>query len=311
MISVIIPVYNSANKGLKDCLQRVSDQTYDDLQVLLVDDGSTDESGRICDEWVKKDSRFEVIHQQNQGPAIARNVALKHAKGDEIAFVDSDDLPDVNLLQILYKAMISHQADMSMAQFCGEAVPRINLTKDCLTREDLLTGLFDYYTPLYKNLFAKLYRSELLENLCFESYRTAEDLEFLSRVYSRVNQCACIDQSLYIYNMYDDSVMHSQTARDYMDILQCYERIVERFSLEDESIYGRALDALLRKIVSIRYRNRSIKDLGLSNRLNDLERKYLSSFCRCENGNLLIKIGLLICMKLPWLHAMVMNYRER
>ncbi len=311
MISVIIPVYNTAKRGLEQCLQNVAEQTYRDLEVLLVDDGSTDDSGKICDAWCLRDPRFSVIHQSNQGAAAARNIALKRIKGEEIAFVDSDDLPDIRLLECLHDSMNQQHADMAMVRFNEVSDTRMNLIEGCLTGQKMLLGLFDYYTPLYKNLFAKLYTREVLQDLNFVNLRTAEDVDFLSRVYPRVKKCAFVNESLYIYNRYEDSVMHTQTARDYSDILQCYEGMAERLSKENNSLYGRALDALMRKVVSLRYRNRSLKDLSLHERLNALEKKYLPAYKKCDNGNLLVKIGLLTCLKLPWLHAMVMNYRER
>lgn len=312
MISVIIPVYNSVHKGLEECLQRVAAQTYNDLQVIMIDDGSLDGSGKICDEWAQKDPRFEVVHQKNQGPALARNQGLCLVKGEEIAFIDSDDMPDESLLSELHEAMAAGKSEMAMTLFDGDSIPSIKLTGESLTGRELQLGLFDYYTPLYKNLFAKLYRRDLLENLYFEDLRTAEDIDFLSRVYLRVKCCAFVNHSLYIYNRYEDSVMHSQTVRDYQDILWCYENIVERLSVsEDEILYGRALDALMRKVVSIGYRNRTLKDCGLASRLEALKRKYFSVYCWCKNGNIVVKLGLLTCLKFPWLHAVIMNYRER
>lgn len=311
MISIIIPIYNASAKGLEECLQRVACQTYEDFEVLLVDDGSTDNSGCICDVWSEKDPRFLVIHQANQGPAAARNEALKIARGEEIAFVDSDDLPDTRLLEILHESMCRQHADMAMVRFNDVSDSRMQLEEGCLSGKDMLLGLFDYYTPLYKNLFSKIYKRELLENIRFENLRTAEDVDFLSRVYPRVKRCAFVDQSLYIYNRYEDSIMHTQSPRDYLDILQCYEGMVERLATEGEALYGRALDALMRKVVSLRYRNRIFKDQALNARLLALEEKYLPEYWRCKNGNLLVKIGLLTCLKMPWLHAMVMNYRER
>lgn len=311
MISIIIPVHNSANKGLSDCLQRVASQTYEDLQVLLVDDGSTDDSGQICDEWMLKDARFEVIHQNNQGPAAARNAAIDHIKGNEIAFVDSDDLPDVNLIQVLHDALHSQQAEMAMARFNETSDVAVKYSDEVLSGKDMLLGLFDYYTPLYKNLFAKLFKKELLENLRFENFRTAEDVDFLSKVYARVEKCAFVNQSLYRYNKYEDSIMHTQTASDYLDILQCYEGIVVRLSSKNEFLYGRALDALMRKVVSLRYRNREIKDVSLRMQLDCLVKKYAAAYRKCKNGNLLIKTVILACLRLPWLHAIAMDYRER
>lgn len=311
MISVIIPVYNAASKGLEACLQRVACQTFGDFEAILVDDGSTDESATICDDFAKNDHRFYVIHQANLGPAAARNAALRVAKGEEIAFVDSDDLPDNNMLQTLHEALDNSHADMSMARYGEVADHNMTLIDGCLTGREMLQGLFGYYTPLYKNLFAKLYRREMLAGTFFSNLRTAEDIDFLARVYPKINKCAFVDQSLYIYNVHEGSIMHTQTPRDYLDILQCYEGMVERLSKEGGSLYGRALDALMRKVVSSEYRNRVFKDDVLSARLNSLKKCYLPAYRSCNNGNRLVKIGLLVSLKLPWLYAMIMNYRER
>ena len=102
-ISVIVPVYNTASY-LSRCIESLVNQTYSDLQIILIDDGSTDESGAIADEWQTKDPRIEVYHQQNQGQSAARNVGLQHARGEYIAFVDSDDYIDSNYFSTMLQA---------------------------------------------------------------------------------------------------------------------------------------------------------------------------------------------------------------
>lgn len=102
-ISVIVPIYNTA-AYLSRCIESLVNQTYSDLQIILIDDGSTDESGAIADEWQTKDPRIEVYHQQNQGQSAARNVGLQHAKGEYIAFVDSDDYIDSNYFSTMLQA---------------------------------------------------------------------------------------------------------------------------------------------------------------------------------------------------------------
>ena len=102
-ISVIVPVYNTA-AYLSRCIVSLVNQTYSDLQIILIDDGSTDESGAIVDEWQTKDPRIEVYHQQNQGQSAARNVGLLHARGEYIAFVDSDDYIDSNYFSTMLQA---------------------------------------------------------------------------------------------------------------------------------------------------------------------------------------------------------------
>ena len=102
-ISVIVPVYNTASY-LSRCIESLVNQTYSDLQIILIDDGSTDESGTIADEWQTKDPRIEVYHQQNQGQSAARNEGWQHARGEYIAFVDSDDYIDSNYFSTMLQA---------------------------------------------------------------------------------------------------------------------------------------------------------------------------------------------------------------
>lgn len=312
MISVIIPIYNTASKGLEHCLEAVANQSFQDLQVVLVDDGSTDGSGEICQKWVARDPRFELIRQDNLGPAMARNAGLMRASGQEIAFVDSDDLPDVQMLEWLHSALVAEMADMSMARYESTVEARFPLYAGSrLPGKEMLKGIFDYQTPVFKALYAKLFRREVLCGLSFEDLRTGEDIDFLSKVYVRVRLCACIDQIVYRYNDWDDSIMHTQQASDYLDILSCYENMVKRLADVDEVIYGRALDALMRKIVSSRYRNRLLKSRDLSARLVKLTSDYLPAYKACENGNIWVKRAIISSIKMPWLHALIMNIRER
>lgn len=102
-ISVIVPVYNTASY-LSRCIKSLVNQTYSDLQIILIDDGSTDSSGKIADEWQTKDPRIEVYHQTNKGQSVARNVGLQHTRGEYIAFVDSDDYIDSNYFSTMLQA---------------------------------------------------------------------------------------------------------------------------------------------------------------------------------------------------------------
>ena len=115
MISVIVPVYNVENY-LDKCLGSIASQTVTDLEVILVDDGSSDMSGMICDAWAKKDARFRVMHPQNNGVSSARNAALQAAKGDFIAFVDADDYINKDMFRLLLNAL-AEDADIAVCGF--------------------------------------------------------------------------------------------------------------------------------------------------------------------------------------------------
>ncbi len=116
LISIIIPVYN-VERYLRECIDSIIAQTYKNLEIILVDDGSSDKSGEICDEYSKKDSRIKVIHKKNGGLSDARNVALDITKGDYIGFIDSDDYIEKDMFQILYNLAEEYNAEISSISF--------------------------------------------------------------------------------------------------------------------------------------------------------------------------------------------------
>ena len=113
LISVIIPIYN-VEQYLKECLESVINQTYRNLEIILVDDGSKDKSGKICDEYKNKDERIKVVHKENGGLSDARNAGMKIATGKYIQFIDSDDFIDKDMIETLYNLIIENEADISM-----------------------------------------------------------------------------------------------------------------------------------------------------------------------------------------------------
>ena len=116
MISILMPVYN-VDKYIEKTLESIKNQTYSDFEVIMVDDGSTDSSGLICDKWAQADSRFKVIHKENAGVSAARNTALSLVKGEYIFFMDSDDIIIPETLEELLDALIKNDADISMGTF--------------------------------------------------------------------------------------------------------------------------------------------------------------------------------------------------
>ena len=115
-ITVIIPVYNVAS-FLERALKSITCQTYTNLQILLIDDGSTDESGKICDDWVKKDSRIQCVHQENAGVSVARNHGLDLAVGEYIMFIDADDWVEPEMIESLHELILKHQAGVSACRY--------------------------------------------------------------------------------------------------------------------------------------------------------------------------------------------------
>ena len=140
MVSVIIPIYN-CEKYLNECISSVLGQTYKDFELILVDDGSTDNSLNICYEFAKKDSRIIVIHQENGGVSSARNKGLKNAKGEFITFVDSDDYVENDWLKMLLTAILANNADVSICGIKFDNKLRCLCENNSLTKDELLFEL--------------------------------------------------------------------------------------------------------------------------------------------------------------------------
>lgn len=173
LISVIVPVYNVA-PYLKECLDSVVRQTYTNLEIILIDDGSTDNSGNICDDYAKVDKRIRVVHQKNAGLGPARNTGLDLCTGAYLSFVDSDDFLALDMLEFLYKNAINKAADISICSFLlydnitGEVFPSTRKYQDCFftNAQDFLTHFFT--RPPHAYVWAKLYRRKLFAQYRFK-----------------------------------------------------------------------------------------------------------------------------------------------
>lgn len=212
-ISVIIPVYNVADY-LNECLDSVCGQTYSNLEIIMVDDGSTDLSGKICDEYARCDSRVVVIHKENGGLADARNVGLAAACGDYIGFVDSDDWIEKDMYERLYNICEETGADLALARFCEER--KTNISKEMFTDKmeildsiDLLkiSIMGDQQYLITDSVWDRLYKKSLLDGIFFLKGKCYEDILFTLKVFLKVQRAVYLDSKVYHYRVRDDSIM--------------------------------------------------------------------------------------------------------
>ncbi len=210
LISVVVPVYK-VERYLDWCLQSITCQTYGNLEILLVDDGSPDHSGEICDRWAEKDSRIRVIHQENQGAGAARNAALDAAKGELIGFVDSDDYISPVFYSYLY-SLLDDRTDISECGFVeveGENAgfdrgerPAARYTP----REAMEAHIRD---RLFRQLiWNKLYRRKVVEDVRFPVGTGIDDEYFTYQALGRAGGLAHSDEILYAYRQQENSIMH-------------------------------------------------------------------------------------------------------
>ncbi len=210
LISVIVPVYK-VEAYLDQCIASIAGQTYRNLEIILVDDGSPDRSGAICDAWAERDSRVRVIHKENGGGGAARNDGLDQASGELIAFVDSDDYIASDMLQHLYGLL---ESDIDIAEcgfvetyddnatFSQEETKRIV----CTTEEAMQAHIQD--TIFRQLIWNKLYRRKVIEKVRFPIGTKIDDEFFTYQVLGNAKKLICSNKVCYAYRQQPDSVMH-------------------------------------------------------------------------------------------------------
>ena len=221
LISIVIPVYN-VEKFIRDCLDSVICQTYKVIEILLIDDGSTDRSGEICDEYEKKDQRITVLHQENQGLSSARNLGIQTAKGSLITFLDSDDMIAPRYLETLYDAMIETEADIAVSDYGrisseGNSIKEI---EECSTKcSNVVFNNVDAIKEVYGKKYhgmqfiacGKLYRKSLYKDkgIVFPIGKIHEDTFTTYKVIYAARRICYVDTPLYLYRVRSGSIMNS------------------------------------------------------------------------------------------------------
>lgn len=212
LISVIVPIYN-VDKYLNKCIQSIVNQTYKKLEIILVDDGSTDRSSIICDEWKKKDNRIKVIHQQNKGAGFARNVALDLANGDFITFVDSDDYISPIFCEYLL-SLFEENVDIVECEYIDVYSNEMEIN-DAI---EVKVEMFDVINAMRKHIsdcyfkqiiWNKLYRANIVKNIYFPIDKKIDDEFWTYRVIGNSRKLVHSSKKLYAYRQQNSSVMHS------------------------------------------------------------------------------------------------------
>ena len=212
-VSVIIPVYN-VEKYLHRCLDSVINQTYRNIEIILVDDGSTDDSARICDEYAQKDGRIRVIHQENQGQAAARNNAMKIAEGSFIAYVDSDDFVTADYIEYMVKLQNKYGTDIVFVRgvyaYDGKELPAYqDEDRDYLLGAEETLIRLNYNKGMGAMIWAKLFRRELIEAYPFPEGQIYEDLATLYKIVGACREIAFGEHRVYFWMQRGGSTMRS------------------------------------------------------------------------------------------------------
>ena len=236
LISLIIPVYK-VEKYLEKCIQSVINQTYENLQIILVDDGSPDNCGKICDEYAKKDHRIEVIHKSNGGLSDARNKGLEIAKGEYIGFVDSDDYIEADMYEVLYNLLKQYNADVSICNFYTVSQGKISIKNadngiNEYNRIEILKEIL-----LDKNIqsyaWNKLYKKELFDEIKYPVGKKYEDIGTTFYLLEKCNKVVVTGKPEYYYINRQDSIVNNVTETTITDYI---ELIMQRYDYIEENI---------------------------------------------------------------------------
>lgn len=247
LVSIIIPVYNTA-PYLERCIDSVVNQTYKNLEIICVDDGSTDGSELIVDEYAKSDSRIKVVHKQNGGESSARNVGIRMMTGQYVGFIDCDDWIEPEMYEKLVNAIIEKDVDMVASSWykdCDEATTKIenqlSVSKEVFGREELLNYIYkrDYYRG-FTYMWNKLYRRSLFYDeegqliLFDEDLALGGDVLYLGRLALNTKKAYYLDAAFYHYYQRAASGCHTKDLKKRMDWLEAYRRLI-RYVEEHET----------------------------------------------------------------------------
>lgn len=223
LLSVIVPIYK-VEEYLDRCIRSLVDQTYNKLEIILVDDGSPDNCPKKCEEWGRKDSRIKVIHKQNGGLSDARNAGLEVAKGEYILFVDSDDWVSPEYVAGLYQAVHSTDSDICECDIV-KTDREISIddveesTPVCYETEDALKLLIQD-SVFHQYVWNKIYRTECLRGIPFVKGKVNEDEFWTYQVFGRANKVAKIQKQLYFYFQRNESIMGVKYSSKRLDALE-------------------------------------------------------------------------------------------
>lgn len=228
-ISVIVPIYG-VDQYLNKCIASICAQTYKNLEIFLVDDGSQDESGKICDEWAQKDSRIRVFHISNGGQSHARNVGLQHATGEYIGFVDGDDWIDSGMYEKMLRVMKKNQAEIVECNFTGRKSPEPDQMEDraqiALTgRKAIERQLNQQVCSRYPStsLWSKLFKTELIRDLRLPEGKIHEEYAFLCQAFLRCKKYIYCNEKLYMRTLREDSTTAEAFSLRSLDKLEVFK----------------------------------------------------------------------------------------
>ncbi|MBU5487107.1 glycosyltransferase [Clostridium sp. MSJ-8] len=317
LVSIIVPVYN-VEAYLDKCVTSLVMQTYKNIEIILVDDGSTDSSSKICDKWSIRDSRIRVIHKENQGLSAARNDAIDIARGKLFAFVDSDDFVVEDMIATLIYYQNKFNADIVQGEFCkfidGDEIPII----DKPIKYNIVTGIEAIKNIYYKKpsvesivVWNKLYNADLFKKIRFPIGKIHEDEFTTYKLFYLASKVIYINKVIYLYRQRNQSIMSEGFNIKRLQWLEANEERIDFIdkNINDKELSGKAIESYGNRIMDYHYLlNKYYKnDKENLNLLLNKAKKIKKRYMQCDNISLLSKIKFNIWL---WLNPLIYSLNK-
>lgn len=304
LVSVVVPVFN-AEVYLPHCLQSIASQTYKNLEILLIDDGSTDNSGRLCDEYAARDSRARVIHQENRKLWATRNRGLSEAKGAYVFFPDADDCFHPEMIRILHNAInLEGKAyPMAMCGLCKTTsyisdYPSLPSTRPIvLSQEEVFEKAFSDNNLAFSVTWNKLFRTDILDSTFQREYLRGQDLDSNLRFYQKVDSIVCVENTLYYWVQHPGQLTRAADNLDlsYECLIRMFSRNLRDLSGESQKYKHYYLDKLYKRMAI--YKARVIghpEKMAIDAFCRKVERETVADLLHCKEIPVIKRIGLLL-----------------
>jgi glycosyltransferase involved in cell wall biosynthesis len=312
-LSIIVPVYQ-AEKHLNRCVRSILKQGYIDFELILVDDGSMDQSGILCDQYAQLDPRIKVIHKQNGGPGSARNAGLAVSVGKYIGFVDSDDFIDPLMFFSMLEMADLHTADIVQCGFeklnsGGDVLYKSNYSNQTLLGSDTCVGAFSLHQNINNYIHCKLFSRKCIENLSFPNLFTSEDAVFILKACSNCDKFLIINEHYYKYIEHPTSLTRAKTSLKHFDSVKGGKLMYEftKAHFPEYSAYW----ALYTVLYIVKIYSRTNKTSGLEKPRTELLIDFHYFYSIVKNGKVLSQIsfksrkGLMLFKRFPNVYASI------
>lgn len=292
LISIIIPVYN-VEKYLDKCVQSILKQTYRHLEIILIDDGSTDRSSQICDRLGQEHENIRVIHNNNQGPAASRKYGIEHAKGDLVMFVDSDDWINVDMVEVLYQEMQISASDIATCTYQdiynnGRIIMHQPFKEEAIECISFAEYIYHIHGTRYLQTgpIAKLYKKKLFENVDFREHITiGEDYTMLLQVMKNASKVRMIKSCLYNRGVYGGNISRSGYTERHKQALDNYlavrNGLTAVFPEYENEILGYHIEYEM-AVITAMCRNRNFDSEVIQKLKNDLRKNMKKIIMQCH-----------------------------